>query len=685
MFGANRIAFDPALPWPALIALALIALIFWALYFRRGGGAPILRGLGLLFILLGLTQPQFVHETRQASQDVALILVDQSESMRIAGRAEAARAAGEKLAQELARQGVEARVRETRGGPDGTQIAPVIEDALGDVAHERIAGSIVLTEGQASDPSPPNERLRELGPAHILIVGDPRRGDRRLELISAPTFAIVGEPMRVRARVIDPNDNAMVHVRATIDGADPIDRQVRANQPFDMDLTAIHRGQNMVILEADAGPQEISPANNRAAFAVSGVRERLRVLLITGEPHPGARVWRNLLKSDPAVDLVHFTILRPPEKQDLTPLPELALIPFPTDELFERRLGEFDLIIFDRYRRRGILAPYYYANIAQRVEDGGALLISAGPAEAERQGASDTALAGILPSQPTGRMISQAYRPTPTAIGARHPILRGLPNPNAWGEWTREVDARAAGGTTILSGANGAPLLVLDRAGKGRVAQLWSDQSWLWARGHDGGGPHGELFRRLAHWLMQEPDLEDERLRLTPSPTGLIVERDTLSDAPGEVQITGPNNTIYIAALHATEPGVWRGAIETSEQGLYEARAQTGDHGELRAYAALGPLNPREAAALNADPAILQPLARITGGGDIVTGEQAQNLPQIRRVDRGQNMQGGDWIGLRRNNASVVRAAAASPLAPGWLWAALGVALLMLAWRREAR
>jgi hypothetical protein len=685
MIGSNRIAFDPAMPWPVLIGLAVFAALLWGLYFWRGGGSPILRGIGLVFILLGLTQPQWVRETREASQDIALVLIDQSESMRIAGRAEAARAAGERLTQALIQQSLEVRVREARGGPDGTMIAPVIEDALGDIAPERIAGTIILTEGQASDSAPPPERLRETGPAHVLIVGDPHRGDRRLELISAPTFAIVGEPMRVRARVIDPDNRAFVRVRATIDGANPLETRVRANQPFDLTLSSLHRGQNMVILEAETGPQEISPTNNRAAFAVSGVRERLRVLLITGEPHPGARVWRNLLKSDPAVDLVHFTILRPPEKQDMTPLPELALIPFPTDELFEQRLGEFDLIIFDRYRRRGILAPYYYANIARRVEQGGALLIAAGPAEATRQGATDTALAGILPSQPTGRMITQAYRPTPTTVGQRHPILRGLPDPSLWGEWTREVDARAAGGTTILSGAGNAPLLVVDRVGQGRVAQLWSDQAWLWARGHDGGGPHGELFRRLAHWLMQEPDLEDERLTLEPAATGLSVTRASLADAPGAVEVTGPSGQRFTPSLTGAGAGLWRGGVETSEQGLYEARAQSSDGGELRAFAALGPLNPREAAALVADPEILRPLARATDGGVLLTGERAQDLPEVRRVERGARAFGSDWIGLRRNNASVVRAATASPLAPGWAWAALGVVLLMLAWRREAR
>ena len=681
MIGAQRIAFDPALPWPVWIALAVFAALVWAFYVWRRGRAPVSRALGLAFLLVGLLQPQWVREAREASQDVALVLIDQSESMAIAGRADAARQAGERLARELSElEGLDVRVREARGGPDGTLIAPSIQSALADIAPDRIAGVAVITEGQAADENPPPQRMRDLGPAHVLILGDPARGDRRLELITAPTFGIVGEQTRVRARVVDPQASGRARVRATIDGANPIDITVPLNEPFDMDLTGLHRGPNMVILEAEEGAHEISLANNRAAFNVSGVRERLRVLLITGEPHPGARVWRNLLKSDPAVDLVHFTILRPPEKLDLTPLPELALIPFPTEELFQRRLGEFDLIIFDRYRRRSILAPYYYANIARRVEEGGALLIAAGEAEAEIQGASATALAGILPSQPTGRLITQPYRPAPSAIGRRHPILRGLPDPRHWGRWTRQIEARAPGGQVILEGAQGRPLLAVDRVGKGRVAQLWSDQSWLWARGYDGGGPHGEMLRRLAHWLMQEPDLEDERLSLSPFAEGLRVERATLGDAPSEVEVIPPSGEPQRVRLSEAEPGLWRGTLQTSEQGLYEARS-----GDLRAFAALGPLNPREAAALNADPSILAPLAEATGGGVIEIGEDGRDLPALRRVDRGARAAGSDWIGFRRNRASVVRAASAAPLGPGWAWALAGMMLLMLGWRREAR
>jgi len=680
MIGASRIGFDPALPTAALIALALIALAAFAIYVWRGGGAPILRAAGLLFVFLGLMQPQWVREAREPADDVALIVVDQSESLNLAGRLDAARAAGDAMAEALAReQGLDVRVREARGGPDGTMITSVIEDALSDVSRDRIGGVIVITDGQAADPPPEPQRLRELGPAHILIVGDPERRDRRLELVSAPTFGIVDEPMRITARVVDNAGNAPVRVTVSIDGVGVAARNVRANQDFSIDVRLPHRGRNMVVVEAAPGGEEITLANNRQAFAANGVRDRLRVLLITGEPHQGARVWRNLLKSDPAVDLVHFSILRPPDKQDFTPLNELALIPFPTEELFERRLGEFDLIIFDRAPRRGILQAYYFANIARRVEQGGALLITAGEAEAGLDGLYRTALAGILPSQPTGSITTQPYRPAPTNLGRRHPVVRGLPTPERWGRWTRQIDAQASGGQAVLQGAGGRPLLVLDRAGEGRVAQLWSDQPWLWARGYDGGGPHGELLRRLAHWLMQEPELEDERLTLELGQRGLEIERSTLAPSTGAVEIIAPSGARTQVTLGETAPGLFRGETPASEQGLYEARS-----GNLRAFAAVGPLNPREAAALNADPEILRPFANATGGSVVLTGEDGRSLPEIRRIDRGASARGVDWIGVERNGAYVVRAARASPLGPGWAWAIFGLALLMLGWRRES-
>jgi hypothetical protein len=680
MIAGARIGLDPALPMSAIIALGVLALVLLGVYIWRGGGAPILRALGLLFVFIGLTQPQYVRETREPAEDVALIVVDQSESLALAGRRDAARAAGDALAAQLAAlPGLDVRVREARGGPDGTLITSVVEDALADVARDRIGGVILVTDGQASDPPTAPRDLAQLGPAHLLIVGDPARGDRRLELTSAPTFGIVGEPMRITGRVIDPGRDGPVRVRVSIDGQRVAETNAGANSAFSIDVRLAHRGRNMVIVEAEEGAAEISLSNNRAAFAANGVRDRLRVLLITGEPHQGARVWRNLLKSDPAVDLIHFSILRPPDKQDFTPLGELALIPFPTEELFERRLNDFDLIIFDRSPRRGILQAYYFASIARRVEQGGALLITAGEAEAGLDGLYRTALAGILPSQPTGQVINRTYRPAPTALGQRHPVVRGLPAPERWGRWTRQVEARASGGQTVLQGADGRPLLVLDRAGEGRVAQFWSDQPWLWARGYEGGGPHGELLRRLAHWLMQEPELEDERLTLDPGPRGLEIERSTLQANADPIELIAPSGTRTTATLEQASPGLWRAQTPVTEQGLYEARS-----GNLRAFAAVGPLNPREASALAATPDILRPFAEATGGGVILTGEDGRLLPQVRRIERGARASGGDWIGIERNGAYTVRAAVASPLGPGWLWALIGVALLFWGWRRES-
>jgi hypothetical protein len=679
MIPAVRIAFDPALPAGAIAALALLAAIAWGLYLWRGGGAPVTRALGFVLLFAGAMQPQWVRETREPADDVALVLIDQSESLALVGRLEAARAAGAEMAARLRREpGLDVRVRETRGGPDGTLIPSVITEALADVARGRVAGIVAITDGQAADPPANPRELAELGPAHILIVGDPARADARLQLISAPQFGIVGEPLRVAARVHDARAR-QVRVRASIDGAPAGEVLATANRDFHLDLRLPKRGPNMVILEADASADEISAANNRAAFVATGVRDRSRVLLITGEPHQGARVWRNLLKADPAVDLVHFTILRPPDKADAALEREVSLIPFPTEELFERRLGQFDLIIFDRAPQRGVLESYYLAAVARRTEQGGALLIAAGASEAGLDGLWSTPLAEVLPARPTGVIVSRPYRPSPSALGRRHPVVRGLPTPERWGRWTRQIEARAERGDTVLEGADGRPLLVLNRVGQGRVAQLWSDQPWLWARGYDGGGPHGELLRRLAHWLMQEPELEEERLSLTATAQGLQIEHATLGAEASRVELIAPSGARSEQRLPERAPGLRRLVLPNPAQGLYEARA-----GELRAFAAVGPLNPREAAALNADPEILRPYAQATDGGVFLTGEDGARLPQVRRVARGASASGGDWIGVERNQSYVVRAARASPLGPGWAWALTGLALLMWGWRRES-
>lgn len=680
MTWADRIGFDPSLPWPMLAGLAALALLAVLAYAFMGGRAPITRALGLALVLAGLAQPMIVREAREPMRDIVAVVVDASQSLDLAGRDEAAQAAAARLIAELERdETLEVRVREAAGGPDGTPLVRALEDALADAPRDRIAGAILLTDGQINDVPADPRALVPLGPVHALIVGDPARGDRRLELLSAPAFGIVGEPAPVEAIVHDPTEGS-VRVRALVDGQTVREATVPANQPFTMTLRTPKRGANLVVLEAAEGPQEIALANNRGAFQLAGVRDRLRVLLVTGEPHSGARVWRNFLKSDPSVDLVHFTILRPPDKFDATPREELSLIEFPTRELFVEKIDQFDLIIFDRYRQRGILNAAYFDQIARRVEAGGALLIAAGPYDVGPESIFRTPLAAVLPSSPTDAVLENPFRPSPTTLGRRHPVLRGLPAPESWGRWTRAVAAESATGKILLTGPGGSPLLVLDRAGQGRVAQLWSDQVWLWARGYDGGGPHGEFLRRLAHWLMQEPELEDERLTLAAAPEGLVIERATLADTAEEVELIDPLGRRTRHRLSAAEPGLFRAIAPAEEPGVWEARA-----GRLRAFAAIGAYNSKEAAELVARTESLQPLAQATGGSVRALGETAAPLPDVRRVGSLEGASGADWIGLRRREGYVVRASAAEPLGPGAAWAAAGLLLLMVGWRREGR
>ena len=330
-----------------------------------------------------------------------------------------------------------------------------------------------------------------------------------------------------------------------------------------IEIPITRAGPTVVEMTADTLPGEVSTLNNRAVVEINGVRDRLRVLLVSGEPHAGERTWRRLLKSDPAVDLVHFTILRPPEKDDLTPLNELALIAFPVRELFQVKIREFDLIILDRFQNRGILLPHYLRNIADYVREGGALLVSVGPEFSGPTSVALSPLGGVLPAWPASAdaVVEGAFRPQVTPLGTRHPVTAGLAGWRAqgepgWGPWYRRIEPGEPHGAALLGGPGGEPLLLLDHVGEGRVALLLSDQIWLWSRGHQGGGPQAELLRRVAHWLMKEPELEENALTARADHGSLAIERRSTEEGPpGEVTVTDPEGRAQKLTLAPTRPG----------------------------------------------------------------------------------------------------------------------------------
>jgi hypothetical protein len=672
--------------WAGIAAVCILSLL---LLLSRSRGA-VVRALALALIVLALANPSLTREDRDPLSSVAVIVVDKSPSQNFGDRAQQTEAARAAIVGRLSRiPGLDVRVVEagqSDGETDGTRLFTALGATLADVPPDRVAGAIMITDGRVHDVPAEASALGFAAPVHALITGSKDERDRRVVLIAAPRFGIVGQTQTITYEVEDQGAHersAEVTVRR--DGDVVETRTVPVGVPQRVDIAIPHGGQNIVEIEASPLAGELTPINNRAVVAIDGVRDKLRVLLVSGEPNPGERTWRNLLKSDASVDLVHFTILRPPEKQDGTPINELSLIAFPTRELFQQKIGEFQLIIFDRYARQGVLPMIYFDNITRYVRDGGAVLVAAGPDYASQTSIWRTPLDAILPAEPSGDVTEQGFRPRLSELGKRHPVTRDLEgsdsDPPRWSRWFRLVDTRTPTGTAVMHGPDNKPLLVLSREGEGRVALLLSDQLWLWARGFEGGGPHLDLLRRLSHWLMKEPDLEEEALRLTVSGHELLVRRQTMADEVADVTLTSPSGAKRTLKLSPAEPGVWQTSVTTNELGLWRAT-----DGKLNAMVNIGPVNPREFAEVTSTTDVLAPITAATGGDSRRLDDgSGLDVPRILAVRSGDTYKGDDWIGLKMRDASVVRGIGVLPVFAGLLGLLLLLGSLAAAWAREGR
>jgi hypothetical protein len=684
------VSFAPLVPayvvWTAFGVSFLIAAV---LLFTRSRGA-LLRTIALVLLVLALANPSLTREDRDPIPSVAAVIIDKSPSQQFGERAQQTEAAAKAIEERLKHiRGLEVRVAEAGeadGENDGTRLFSALSSTLADVPPDRVAGAIMITDGRVHDVPANATALGFAAPLHALITGHANEIDRRVVLTQTPRFGIVGQSQTIGFRIEDQGAKigaAEIIVRR--DGDVIEKRVVTVHTDVQVKIPIPHAGQNIVEVEAAPIEGELTQVNNRAVISIDGVRDKLRVLLVSGEPHAGERTWRNLLKSDASVDLVHFTILRPPEKQDGTPINELSLIAFPTRELFQQKISEFQLIIFDRYARQGVLPMIYFDNIAKYVHDGGAVMIAAGPDYASQTSLWHTPLDSILPAEPSGDVTERSYRARLTEAGKRHPVTRGLQgsdtDPPHWSQWFRLVDAKRTNGSTVMEGPDGKPLLVLAREDKGRVAMLLSDHIWLWARGFEGGGPHLDLLRRLSHWLMKQPDLEEEALRLIVHGHDITVQRQTMADTVNEVTLTSPTGARSTITLKPVEPGLWRASLTTKELGLWRA-----SDGKLNALANVGPANPREFAEVTSTTEVLQKLTEATGGDTrrLMNGGTL-TVPRVVPVRTSSSFQGDDWIGLKMRDVSVVRGIGVLPVFAGLLGLLLLVGSLAATWAREGR
>ncbi|MDF0603392.1 hypothetical protein P1J78_21915 [Psychromarinibacter sp. C21-152] len=687
----GSIIFDPLLQWPLVWAAVALGVLFVAVAVWRGLTGWWLRGLAVIVLLVALFNPSLQQEDRAPLSDIVILVVDESASQRIATRPEQTEQAIAAVEAEVAAlENTELRIVPLGDAEDdqGTLLMSALAEAMAEEPRARLAGAILLTDGQLHDV----DRAPDLpAPLHVLLTGEEDDWDRRLLVTNAPAFAILGEPVTLTLRVEDQgavpeSEGGTAPLEIAIDGGEPQSYDVPVGQDLELPITLPHGGMNVIQFTLPEADGELTDRNNSAVVQINGVRDRLRVLLVSGEPHPGERTWRNLLKSDSSVDLVHFTILRPPEKQDGVPVNELSLIAFPTRELFIDKIDEFDLIIFDRYKRRGILPSLYLDNVRQYVEDGGAVLVAAGPDFATANSLYRSPLSEILPAAPSSRVIEEGYKPRLTDLGEKHPVTAGLDSfaPAAadedgpgWGRWFRLIDLEEQSGHTVMHAMDERPLLVLDRVGEGRIALLGSDHAWLWNRGFEGGGPQLELLRRLAHWMMEEPELEEEALSATAEGQTMTITRRTLGDEVGEVELTGPDGEVVMVPLEEVAPGRFEATVEGPEIGLYRLK-----EGDQDSVIALGPAAPKEFEATIASGDLLEPEVESTRGG---IARIEAGVPDLRQVRAGRPAAGRGWLGITPRDAYLTADVTLTPLVSGWLFLLLASLLMVGAWLREGR
>ncbi|WP_147111764.1 hypothetical protein [Tateyamaria sp. syn59] len=677
----GTVLFDPLLPWPILAVVAAFAVAGVALALIRGLNGWALRGMAALVVLAALAGPSLQQEDRAPLTDIVILAEDQSASQRLNDRPDQTTSAADTIETALtARENTEVRRITVPDGEEdaGTRLMSALSDALAEEPRARIAGLIALSDGRVHDADLP---LDLPAPLHLLLSGRDTDWDRRLLVKNAPAFAIIGEPVTLTLRIEDMGavsaGTGLAPLDISVDGAAPQRFNVEIGEDIELPISLPHGGRNVIQFTVPEADGELTDRNNTALIQINGVRDRLRVLLVSGEPHAGGRTWRNLLKSDSSVDLVHFTILRPPEKQDGVPVGELSLIAFPTRELFLEKIDDFDLIIFDRYKRRGILPALYLDNVARYIRDGGAVLVAAGPDFASADSLYRSPLGSVMPAQPSARVLEESYRPTVSEVGQKHPVTTGLPNAGDWGRWLRQIEVDAQAGHVVMEGVDGRPLLILDRVEEGRVALLASDHAWLWNRGYEGGGPQLELLRRLAHWMMKEPELEEEALTATATGQSMRIERRTLSDTVPPVTITDPSGNVVELEMTDAGPGRFEAMFEGPEIGLY--RLQNGD---VESVIGLGPAAPKEFEATIATGDVLAQRVESTRGGVLRLEE---GTPRIRTVREGRPAAGRGWIGITPRGAYETQDVRQMGLLPPWLVLLLASGFIIGAWLREGR
>jgi len=679
----SNISFYPYISYTLLYFLSFLSLIMVLIGFKYKASGNILRTILIFLILICIANPSIVSENRENIPDTVALILDLSPSQNINNRNKIAQEAYDNLKIKLQKiDNLDLRFKIIQG-KNGTNVFEPLSAMVADIPPDRVAGAIVITDGQIQDAPKNLDKYNFKAPMNFLLSGKKEEKDRRLIIESAPRFGIVGEEIEIEIKVEDISSN-VPNALVSINMNDDIkqSRSIVIGETVVLTLPLDRAGITSLNIEVEPGSEELTLQNNKSVIEINAIRERLKVMLVSGEPNMGLRSWRNLLSSDPSVDLVHFTILRPPDKQDLTPIGELSLIPFPSRELFQLNLNDFDLIIFDQYHLRGILPQYYLKNVVEYVVNGGALLDTAGPAYAGPYSLSQSPLQNILPTEPTGEVISKVFIPSITNEGLRHPVTANLKDDSDqadWGPWYRMVEGLTVAGNVLLEGPENRPLLVLNRIGQGRVAQILSDQSWVWSRSENNKGPQADLLRRLVHWLMKEPELEENELSAKVENDTILITRNSLVVNNKPVSLISPSKKKIEILLDEIGNGKQIGKILSPEQGIWKLSS-----GGSSASIIVGNYNSSEYLDVRATDQIIKPIV-YNNMGSINWINNQNNTPSIKHIDSSKLKKESKNIQLVKNEQYFIKNLRQTSITPWYLILFLSIILIFSAWYRESK
>ena len=664
MISGHSIVFTSLLPAWVTVGLCGSILLLCALSWLKSPAKALVRTLFGLLLVLFILQPQLVSEQRKSLKDVLLVVSDKSQSQNFGDRLSVLQSAQAHLVSQLDKDLDIRHIDVASGANDETKIFEQIEAALADVPPSQRAGTILLSDGEVTDA--PSKEFLSSSPFSVLLTGSHNDRDREIKILTAPGYGLLNETVLLKFRIEDHNMNSGGSVAITLNRPDGTSEthNVMPNTDVEWPITVTSAGPNIFELSTDVETDEISPLNNRAIISVQGVRNRLHVLLVSGEPYPGARMWRDILKADPGIDLVHFTILRSPEKIDMTPQNQLSLIAFPFQELFQNKLKSFDLVIMDGFSLNTVLPDYYFQNIRDYVLNGGALLEIDGPAYAGDKSMFHTSLGDILPGAPNGPMIQQNFKAKITEFGKTHPVTMPLASLPAWGSWLQQMPVTAVKGDVLMTGVNDNPLLILARTGEGRVAQLTSNQIWLWARGFDGGGPVNEFLRRVVHWLMKEPELDENALDIKDNADALQIR--TRESTNNQIDIVKPDGKTEKVTLQKASDGWLTGSFPKTMKGIYKFS----DGARIKVISSGDTTTPEYTNIITTDKN-LAPFVQ-QSGGKLIWAEDHENFDVSS-------------IPIKRNHSSTLVSSKLTPLARPELLLLLALVAGLLMWWYEGR